>query len=245
MKNTIFLIAISVFLPFMMSGCERTGIVSFAPEGETVFDGSGSYALGMNIGANFRISGIFPDMEEFARGMLDALMGEGETRYTMEEAADIFQQAYTAAMERRGEVHRQREIVFLAENAERPGITVTASGLQYEIVSEGDGPRPTAFDTVRVHYEGRLIDGSVFDSSIARGMPVEFPLQGVIPGWTEGLQLMPVGSTFRFYIPSNLGYGPHGMGPQIPPYSTLIFDVELIDIIDGAQTEPGLDWWFD
>ena len=228
MKHSIFLIAMIAFV-FALYGCGRTGAGSFAPEGETVFDGSGSYALGMNIGTNFRMSGIFPDMEEFARGMQDAL--RGETRYTMEEAAEFFQEAYTALMERRNEASMQREIDFLAENAGRPGIIVTASGLQYEVIVEGDGPMPGAFDTVRVHYEGTLIDGTVFDSSIARGMPVEFPLQGVIPGWTEGLQLMNVGSTFRFYIPSDLGYGPHGMGPQIPPFSTLIFEVELLGIV--------------
>jgi len=228
MKHSIFLIAIAAFV-FAIYGCDRTSLDSFAPEGETVFDGSGSYALGMNIGTNFRMSGIFPDMEEFARGMQDAL--RDETRYSMEEAAELFQMAYTALSERRNEANRQREIDFLAENAERPGIIVTASGLQYEVIVEGDGPRPSAFSTVRVHYEGTLIDGTVFDSSHMRGVPVEFPLQGVIPGWTEGLQLMNVGSTFRFYIPSELGYGPHGMGPQIPPFSTLIFEVELLDII--------------
>jgi len=229
MKNTIFFIAIAAFA-FGLYGCDRTGSGSFAPEGETVFDGSGSYALGMNIGTNFMMSGIFPDMEEFARGMQDAL--RGETRYTMEEAAMLFQEAYAALTESRNEVSRQREIDFLAENAGRPGIIVTASGLQYEIIVEGDGPRPGAFDTVRVHYEGTLVDGTVFDSSHFRGIPAEFPLQGVIPGWTEGLQLMNVGSTFRFFIPSDLGYGPHGMGPQIPPFSTLIFEVELLEIVD-------------
>jgi len=229
MKHTIFLIAAAVLVSGFY-GCGRTGTGSFAPPGETVFDGGGSYALGMNLGMNFRMSGIFPDMEEFARGMQDAL--RGETRYTMEEAAEVFQNAYTVLMERRVEVSRQREIDFLAENAQRPGVSVTASGLQYEVIVEGGGPRPTAFDTVRVHYEGTLIDGTIFDSSHFHGMPVEFPLQGVIPGWTEGLQLMSTGSTYRFFIPSDLGYGPHGMGPQIPPFSTLIFEVELLDIID-------------
>jgi len=228
MKHTIFFITIAVFASGFF-GCERSAIGSFAPEGETVFDRSGSYALGMNIGTNFRMSGIFPDMDEFARGMLDAL--RDETRYTMEEAAEVFHNAYTAAMERRNEASRQQEAEFLAENAERPGIIVTASGLQYEVIVEGDGPRPSVFDTVRVHYEGTLLDGTVFDSSHFRGVPVEFPLLGVIPGWTEGLQLMTVGSVYRFYIPSELGYGSHGAGPQIPPYSTLIFEVELLDII--------------
>jgi len=228
MKHTIFLIA-TVALLSGFYGCGRAGTGSFAPEGETVFDGSGSYALGMNIGTNFRMSGIFPDMDEFARGMQDAL--RGETRYTMEEAAELFHSAYTAAAERRNEASRLQEAEFLAENAGRPGVVVTASGLQYEVIVEGDGPRPGAFDTVRVHYEGTLIDGTVFDSSHFRGIPAEFPLHGVIPGWTEGLQLMAVGSVYRFFIPSELGYGSHGAGPQIPPYSTLVFEVELLAIV--------------
>jgi len=235
MKHIVFLTAL-VALAAGFYGCGRNRLESFAPEGETVFDGGGSYALGMNIGTNFRMSGIFPDMEEFARGMSDAL--RGETRYTMEEAAGIFQEAYAAVMERRNEAGRQREIEFLAENAGRPGISVTASGLQYEVIVRGDGPRPGAFDTVRVHYEGTLLDGTVFDSSIMRGFPVEFPLNQVIPGWTEGLQLMEVGSTFRLFIPSALGYGPHGAGPDIPPYATLIFEVELLDIVGGGDDEP-------
>ena len=115
---------------------------------------------------------------------------------------------------------------FLAENALKSGVKVTASGLQYEVLKMGKGPKPTAESTVKVDYEGRLIDGTVFDSSYERGEPIEFPLNGVIKGWTEGLQLMPVGSKFRFYIPQELGYGAQAAG-SIPPYSTLIFDVEL------------------
>ena len=118
---------------------------------------------------------------------------------------------------------------FLAENKLKNGVKVTESGLQYEVVKMGKGKKPTAESTVKVHYEGKLIDGTVFDSSIERGEPIEFPLNGVIKGWTEGLQLMPVGSKFRFYIPQELGYGAQSAG-TIPPYSTLIFDVELLDI---------------
>ncbi|MBR0295804.1 MAG: FKBP-type peptidyl-prolyl cis-trans isomerase [Paludibacteraceae bacterium] len=115
---------------------------------------------------------------------------------------------------------------FLAENALKQGVKVTESGLQYEVLRMGKGPKPTAESTVKVDYEGKLIDGTVFDSSYERGEPIEFPLNGVIKGWTEGLQLMPVGSKFRFYIPQELGYGGQNAG-SIPPYSTLIFDVEL------------------
>ena len=119
---------------------------------------------------------------------------------------------------------------FLAANAKKPGIQTTPSGLQYEVLRDGAGPRPGASSTVEVHYEGRLINGKVFDSSYQRNQTISFPLNRVIPGWTEGLQLMPAGAKYRLYIPSELGYGAAGAGADIPPHSTLIFDVELIAI---------------
>jgi FKBP-type peptidyl-prolyl cis-trans isomerase FklB len=121
---------------------------------------------------------------------------------------------------------------FLETNREKPGVTVTPSGLQYEVITMGKGSIPTANSTVRVHYVGTLIDGSEFDSSIKRGEPAQFPVSGVISGWTEALQLMPVGSKFRLYLPENLGYGASGAGDVIKPYSTLIFDVELLEIVE-------------
>ncbi len=120
---------------------------------------------------------------------------------------------------------------FLAENKGKSGVTTTASGLQYEVVKMGTGAKPTTESMVRVHYTGTLIDGTEFDSSVKRNQPAEFPVSGVIAGWTEALQLMPVGSKFRLYIPQNLAYGENGAGEVIKPYSTLIFDVELLDII--------------
>lgn len=119
---------------------------------------------------------------------------------------------------------------FLAENAKKAGVKTTASGLQYEVITEGKGAKPVASSTVKVHYEGKLLDGTVFDSSIKRGEPISFPLAGVIPGWTEGLQLMTVGSKYRFTIPSSLAYGEQGAGP-IPPNAVLVFEVELLDIV--------------
>ncbi len=119
---------------------------------------------------------------------------------------------------------------FLAENKQKPGVTETASGLQYEVITAGDGPKPTASNTVTCHYHGTLINGTIFDSSVQRGRPASFPLNQVISGWTEGLQLMAQGSKWRFFIPPHLGYGNRQVGPTIGPNSTLIFEVELIDI---------------
>ncbi|MFZ2340363.1 MAG: FKBP-type peptidyl-prolyl cis-trans isomerase [Bacteroidales bacterium] len=121
---------------------------------------------------------------------------------------------------------------FLAKNKEKTGVTVTPSGLQYEVINMGTGEKPTINSTVKVHYVGTLIDGTEFDSSIQRGEPAQFPLSGVIPGWTEALQLMPVGSKFRVFLPQDLGYGPNQAGELIKPFSTLIFEVELLDIVD-------------
>ena len=120
---------------------------------------------------------------------------------------------------------------FLAKNKERPGVTTTASGLQYEVIKMGTGPKPTAQNTVKVHYVGTLIDGTEFDSSIKRNEPAQFPVSGVIPGWTEALQLMPVGSKFKLYLPQSIAYGATGAGEVIKPYSTLIFEVELLEIV--------------
>lgn len=124
----------------------------------------------------------------------------------------------------------ETEAQFMADNQNAEGVITTASGLQYQVLQEGTGPHPTASDTVTVHYTGTLLDGTVFDSSVERGQPISFPLQGVIPGWTEGVQLMSVGSKFRFWIPPELAYGTRGSGNVIPPNATLIFDVELLGI---------------
>jgi FKBP-type peptidyl-prolyl cis-trans isomerase len=228
MKHTFLVIFIAVGICALgCNGKDKTGTGS-SPD-ETISKDA-SYALGMNVGSSLKADNLYPNIEEFAQGMKDTLT-DAKTRFTIEEAYQIFNEAFNAAMEKRDVESRQAENDFLAENSKKPGINITASGLQYEIIQEGSGPKPTATDVVRVHYEGSLTNGTVFDSSYSRGEPLEFSLNGVIPGWTEGLQLMNTGSTYRLFIPSDMGYGSQGAGPQIPPYSTLIFEVELLDIV--------------
>lgn len=188
------------------------------------------YALGLVIGSNLRGLGVEKiDSAAFLSGVEDLLLGRTPAVdvATAQRRVAAFLQEQEA---RRSEGLRAEGEAFLKQNAGKQGITTTKSGLQYEVLSEGTGASPRATDTVRCHYEGRLVDGSVFDSSYRRGEPAEFPLNGVIAGWTEGLQLMKEGAKYRFYIPQELGYGSRGAGSSIPPYSALIFDVELIKV---------------
>ena len=227
MKHILSIVIITMLCTAIM-GCDRTGTGS----GEGTFGKEGSYALGMSLGTGLASDGIYPDIDEFIQGMRDVLT-DSSTRYSIDEAQQIIQEAFFALSEERSEVFRQDENTFLAENSTNPGINVTESGLQYEVIIEGTGQRPDFSDSVRVHYEGTLLDGTIFDSSYMHGEPAELPLGGVIPGWSEGLQLMTVGSTYRFFIPSDLAYGPRGAGQVIPPYSTLIFQVELLEIVSN------------
>ena len=199
-------------------------------------DKDASYAFGMNIGASLAADSIVPNLDEFFQGIRDIMSGR-ETRFSEYEAVEIIQAAFYAMMEQQealsmqaGAEVIQEGVEFLAENSKKPGIEITSSGLQYEVISQANGRKPSEVDIVRVHYEGRLIDGTIFDSSYNWGEPVEFPLNGVIPGWTEGLQLMSIGSKYRLFIPYELGYGSRAAGP-IPAYSVLIFEVELLDIL--------------
>ncbi len=197
-----------------------------------------SYALGMSMANNFRSSGIKEiNMTDFAEGM-DAAFNGHELKMTYDEAKEVIREYFTA-MEQ--EMQAQAEVAakvneaagrdYLEANGKRPEIITTPSGLQYEVLTEGNGPRPAAGDQVKVHYTGRLIDGTVFDSSVERGEPATFGVTQVIPGWVEALQLMPAGSKWRLHIPSALAYGPQGAGGIIGPNSTLIFDVELLEVI--------------
>jgi len=194
-----------------------------------------SYSLGIILGEriqndfgdldpNFVLEGLKdskdPNSWKLDRTAINQAVQDAQTRIRAQQEQQV--EAMAEANLKSGEA-------FLAENAKKDGVTVTASGLQYRVITEGAGDAPKATDTVKVHYEGRLISGDIFDSSIARGEPVSFPLNGVIPGWSEGVQLMKVGSKFEFTIPSALAYGPSGTGP-IPPNSVLVFDVELLEI---------------
>ena len=189
-----------------------------------------SYALGLIIGNNLKgmnIEGLLTT--EFTRAVEQVLNGE-KLEMTEVQAQGLVQEFLREQQEVAGKAAREAGENFLAENAKREGVKVTETGLQYEVLTPALGIKPTPTDTVTCHYEGRLIDGTVFDSSYRRGEPASFPLQGVIRGWTEGLQLMSIGSKFRFFIPFDLAYGAQGAGGSIPPYAALIFDVELIGI---------------
>lgn len=189
-----------------------------------------SYALGLLIGHNLKgmnIDGLVT--AEFTRAVEQVLKGE-KAEMTEVQAQGMVQEFMKEQQEIAGREVREAGEKFLAENAKRDGVTTTASGLQYEVLTEAIGQKPVATDSVRCHYEGRLIDGTMFDSSYQRGEPTSFPLQGVIKGWTEGLQLMSLGSKFRFFIPYTLAYGAQGAGGAIPPYAALVFDVELLGI---------------
>lgn len=189
-----------------------------------------SYALGMVIGHNLKGMGVKNiDSADFSQALNDVINGE-TPKLTDQEAQQLVntfiqKQQESAAAEIRNEGGK-----FLAENAKKDGVTVLPSGLQYSIIKEGTGKQPTATSRVKCHYEGTLTNGQVFDSSYRRGEPAVFPLNGVIAGWTEGVQLMKEGAKYRFFIPYNLAYGERGAGQSIPPYAALIFDVELISI---------------
>jgi len=231
MKYKYFLIFAILIAAMIFGACNKAGSNPFA--GEETLDKDASYAFGMNIALgltnSMRAEGIIPDLDEFLKGFTDILTDK-ETRLDMFEAMEVMENALNSLMEQMSADAMQEGIMFLAENARRPGVNITSSGLQYEIITQGNGPRPNSNSIVQVHFEGKLINGMVFDTSLY-GPPIEFPLNQVISGWTEGLQLMNVGSQFIFFIPPELAYGPYSNGP-IPPFSTLIFTVELLGILN-------------
>lgn len=198
-----------------------------------------SYALGLGIGQQLKQMGLKGSLviEDFAASIADVL-ADNDLKVSHQEGQQIvntffreLEQKQNAAKAEAGKAAKEEGAKFLAENAKKEGIIVTKSGLQYEVLTEGTGKKPKATDTVRCHYEGRLLDGTIFDSSYKRNAPADFGLQQVIAGWTEGVQLMGEGAKFRFYIPYMLAYGEGGAGAMIPPFATLIFDVELIKVL--------------
>jgi len=203
-----------------------------------------SYVLGMDVGASLKRLGTDIDLKTLMQGLEHTLKGE-QTLLTPEQANTIKQAFFKKRQEEQaaerkaaGEENLKEGETFLAENKTKEGVKTTESGLQYLIVKQGNGPKPKDTDQVKVHYRGTLIDGTEFDSSHKRGEPVTFPVKGVIAGWTEALQLMSVGSTYKLFIPAKLAYGDRGAGQQIGPNATLIFDVELLDIV---KPEPATE----
>jgi len=201
-----------------------------------------SYSIGVNIGTNFKQQGIDVNPEILIAGLKAALSGgklaldQAEIQQTLTTyQRELVSKQAERSKELAGK-NKEEGDTFLTTNKKKEGIKTTASGLQYKVINEGKGKKPTADDTVRVNYKGTLIDGKEFDSSYSRGEPVEFPVSGVvIPGWTEALQLMPVGSKWQLFVPSNLAYGERGQGPDIGPNATLIFEVDLLAIIDPTK----------
>lgn len=197
-----------------------------------------SYALGLGIGQQLAQMGATDlNVAEFAQSISDVLEGR-ELKISHREAQQIVQQYFAQQEEKlnkermaQGKVHKEAGEKYLAENGKKDGVVTLPSGLQYQVLREGNGKKPKATDSVKCHYEGFLIDGTVFDSSVQRGEPAVFGLQQVIAGWTEGLQLMQEGAKYRFFIPYRLAYGEGGAGQMIPPFATLIFDVELIEVV--------------
>jgi len=190
-----------------------------------------SAAIGVSFSNSLTSQGIKDvNVDVLTKTIAASLKGD-KAAFTAEEANQFIGTYFQKMNEDKGAVVKIEGEKFLEENKKKPGIITTASGLQYQVIKMGEGPKPTASDKVKTHYHGTLTDGTVFDSSVDRGEPIEFPVGGVIKGWTEALQLMPVGSKWKLFIPYQLAYGERAAGQQIPAYSALVFDVELLDIV--------------
>ena len=197
-----------------------------------------SYALGLGIGRQLSQMGADNlDIDDFAKAIKDILAGkkpeidDAEAQTLVKDFFEKQEAKQRAAAAEKFKETKEKGEAYLAENAKKEGVVTLPSGLQYQVIKEGNGRRSKATDKVKCHYEGMLVDGTLFDSSIQRGEPATFPLNGVIKGWTEGLQLMQEGAKYRFFIPYHLGYGENGAGASIPPFAALVFDVELIEVV--------------
>jgi len=198
-----------------------------------------SYSIGLNIGFNLKKQNVSINPDTFVLGLKDALAGKPQmTDEQVKETMTAFEKEMIDKQKAAGVKNGADGEKFLAENKKKEGVKTTASGLQYKVVKEGSGAQPKEKDTVMANYRGTLIDGTEFDSSYTRGQPATFPVSGVIKGWTEALQMMKVGSKYQLFIPANLAYGERAMGPDIGPNSTLIFEVELLDVKPAAGANP-------
>lgn len=211
---------------------------AFAQDTEMTEKEKTGYAIGLVFGQQLSGADELVDLDALVQGLQDQIAGEepklsqAEIQSTMMAFQQQLQQVRVAEMEKAGAEAREAGEAFLAANSEKEGVVTLDSGLQYQVIEEGSGESPSATSTVETHYRGTLVDGTQFDSSYDRGQPATFPVNRVIPGWTEALQLMKPGSKWKLYVPYDLAYGPNGNPPAIPPYSTLIFDVELLRVVE-------------
>ena len=227
MKNLIFLAGIALV---MLASCKATSTMTTTPKTITSDDDKVFYSLGSSVAEYYKSQGLDSlDYEAFMMGVRDVFEGDS-LKVSDQDSRKLLNSFFTALKEKQATAMKAEGEAFLAENAKKEGVVSLPSGLQYKVLKMGDGPKPGPTDKVKTHYHGTLIDGTVFDSSVQRGEPISFPVNGVIRGWTEALQLMPVGSKWVLYIPYNLAYGERGAGQQIAPYSALVFEVELLDI---------------
>lgn len=210
--------------------CSMLFIQAVSAQNKTIKMDTFSYSLGVLFGNSLKQQGIEKISSSDLTEALETMLAGKDPKINMKDASEFYSKTISKLQEKQHEGNKMEGEKFLEVNAKKPGIITTASGLQYEVLTMGTGPKPTANDKVKTHYHGTLINGKVFDSSVDRGEPISFPLSNVIKGWTEALQLMPVGSKFRLFIPYQLAYGEKGAGGDIKPYSALIFEVELLGI---------------
>jgi FKBP-type peptidyl-prolyl cis-trans isomerase FklB len=231
MKYNKFFSYAAIFLgTLLIFGCNAGSNSGSGASKDANFDKDASYALGYLYGTDWKDNGVIPDFNEVLKG-IKAAYGMETPRISSSDVYMVFNEAVYALQAEKTEENRQEEIDFLAQNSGKEGIIITPSGLQYEVISEGRGVKPGPEDTVRLHYEASLVDGTVFDSTYDGGELAEFSLSEIMPGLGEGLQLMSESASYRFYIPSELAYGPWGNGSTIPPYAALVFKVDLISIV--------------
>jgi FKBP-type peptidyl-prolyl cis-trans isomerase FklB len=240
------LVVILSFLLIVLAACQKAGPAAAGALKKEDLDSQKkkvSYAIGLDIGKNFKARSMDIDLDVLFQGLKDAqktgepLLKDDEIQKVMTQFQQDMMKAEQEKRQAAGQGNKAKEEAFLKENAQKPGIKVTSSGLQYKVITQGTGPLPKESDTVKVHYRGNLLDGTEFDSSYKRNEPAVFPLKGVIKGWTEALQLMKVGSKYQIFLPSSLAYGENGAGQVIGPNATLIFEVELLGIEKPAP-EP-------